>query len=352
MSWRYQNKNKKNYQYTNKFDKVWKEGNNYYQKKYNNKYNQYNQYSNYNNDNDYYNYNNYSNEYNNYNNNYYNYNNYNSYYNYYNNYNYYQKGRYPFRKYYREIEVGAKNEIDEKFVEELKKIGYFIREVKGDGNCLFRSVSEQIEENENNYEEYRKKCVEYMKENKDTFIPFLEEDEPFDTYIEKIAKNGEWGGNLEIYALSMALKSNFYIYIHEQPIYVVKNWEEPEKNIMLTYHNGKHYNSLRKLEEKTDEDKEKEIKKEENKKDNKNEKEENENNNDQNENGKEENKDNKDKNENGKKESEDHKEKESQDNKEKDGVVGEEADKKGKEEKAKKKDDINDLMNKVKHLNI
>ena len=352
MSWKYQNKSNKYSQY-NKFDKDWKEGNNYHSKK-NNKYNQYNHYykgnNNYNyinyyntynnvNNNKYYNdYYNYSNNYNNYNNNYYdNNNNFNSYYNY---FNFYQKGRYPFRKYYREVEVGERNEIDEKFVEELKKIGYFIREVKGDGNCLFRAVSEQIEENENNYEEYRRKCIEYMKVNKDTFIPFLEEDEPFDTYIEKIAKSGEWGGNLEIYALSMALKSNFYIYIHEQPIYVVKNWEEPEKNIMLTYHNGKHYNSLRKLEEKNNEDKEKELKREENKNDNKKEK---------------ENEDIKEKNDNEKKESENNEEKnknkenEKEDNKEKDEATKEEIEKK---EKGKNNNDINDLMNKVKHLNI
>ena len=116
-----------------------------------------------------------------------------------------------------------------------------------------------MEEIENNYEEYRKKCVYYMKDNKDVFIPFLEDEEPKDIYIEKISKNGEWRGNLEIYALSMALKSNFYIYIHEMPIYVIKNWDEPVKNIMLTYHNGKHYNSLRKKEGKNNE--EKEIKK-------------------------------------------------------------------------------------------
>ena len=100
-----------------------------------------------------------------------------------------------------------------------------------------------------------------MKENKDTFQPFIEDDEPIDKYIERMSKNTEWGGNLEIYALSMLLEANFYIYIHEHPMYIVKNFEKPKKNVMLTYHDGKHYNSLRKLEEKTKDDKEKEEKK-------------------------------------------------------------------------------------------
>ena len=76
-----------------------------------------------------------------------------------------------------------------------------------------------------------------MKEHKDEFIPFLDEEEPIDQYIEKISKNAEWGGNLEIFALSMALEANFCIYIHEQPCYVVKNWDKPKNNVMLTYHN-------------------------------------------------------------------------------------------------------------------
>ena len=152
------------------------------------------------------------------------------------------------------------DEIDEKFKKHLETLGYFIREVGGDGNCLFRSVSEQVEGNESNYKEYRERCVNYMKENKDTFAPFIEDDEPIDDYIERMSKNSEWGGNLEIYALSMLLEANFYIYIYEHPMYIVKNFEKPKKNIMLTYHDGQHYNSLRKLEEKNNEDKEKEEK--------------------------------------------------------------------------------------------
>lgn len=284
----------KKYQQFNKFDRNGPKGNNYYSNNYNDyKYGNYYKYNNYNGKKNYYYYNTYN--YNNpFNNNYY--------------YKNYKKGKYPYYTYYREVEVGEKNEIDEKFVEELKKIGYFIKEVKGDGNCLFRSVSDQMEENENNYEEYRKKCVEYMKENKDDFSPFLEEEEPIDTYIEKMSKNGEWGGNLEIYALSKALNCNFYIYIYEMPIYVVKNWEDPIKDIMLTYHNGKHYNSLRRIKENDNEEKNKEKDLDKEKEQENKEKDE------------EKNKENKDIKEN--------------------------------EEKGKKIDDASDLISKVNHLNI
>lgn len=198
-----------------------------------------------------------------------------------------------------------KDEIDEKFKKKLETLGYFIREVEGDGNCLFRSVSEQVEGNEHNFHEYREKCVNYMKENKDDFAPFIEDDEPFDKYVERMSQDREWGGNLEIYALSKLLEANFYIYMLDQPMYIVKNFEKPKKNVMLTYHEGKHYNSLRKLEEKNKEDKEKEEKKK--------------------------------------------KEKENENESEEGNEDGEESDN---EEDEAPDDDINDLINKVDHLNI
>ena len=173
-----------------------------------------------------------------------------------NNQNKYQKKKE--RNAYRKKKNRKKDEIDEEFIKDLEKLGYFIREVGGDGNCLFRSVSDQIDNNQNNYKLYREMCINYMKENKDEFIPFIEDDEPYDKYISRMEEDGEWGGNLEIYALSKVLNANFYIYIHKHPMYIVNNFEKPKKNILLTYHEGKHYNSLRKLEEKNKEDKEKE----------------------------------------------------------------------------------------------
>ena len=133
-----------------------------------------------------------------------------------------------------------------------------------------------MDNNQNNYKLYREMCINYMKENKDEFIPFIEDDEPYDKYISRMEEDGEWGGNLEIYALSKVLNANFYIYIHKHPMYIVNNFEKPKKNILLTYHEGKHYNSLKKIEEKNKEDKEKEEKKKKEKLEEENNKEENE----------------------------------------------------------------------------
>jgi len=196
-----------------------------------------------------------------------------------NNKNNYQKKK--DRNAYRKKKNRRKDEIDEEFIKDLEKIGYFIREVGGDGNCLFRSVSDQLDNTEKNYKKYREMCKEYMTQNKDEFSPFIEDDTPYEKYVEKMGEDGEWGGNLEIYALSKALKANFYIYIHKHPMYVVENFQKPDRNIKLTYHEGKHYNSLRKLEEKSKEDKEKEEKKKKEKLEEEDDKEDNDDNEDE-----------------------------------------------------------------------
>ena len=208
---------------------------------------------------------------NNYNNNYNNNNNINNYNNK-NNKKYITKKE---RNAYRKKRNRKKDEIDEEFIKDLEKIGYFIREVGGDGNCLFRSVSDQMDNTEKNYKLYREICIDYMNKNQDEFAPFIEDDETYDKYLERMGEDGEWGGNLEIYALSKALNANFYIYIHKHPMYIVNNFEKPKKNILMTYHEGKHYNSLRKLEEKSKEDKEKEEKRKKQKDEEEDDKEEN-----------------------------------------------------------------------------
>ena len=269
--YRQNRRNYQRFQENNSFNRNWRGGrgyrpniqhyydNNYMNGFYDNGYNYYNNYNNYKLFNNYNDDNKHGSKYHNrfrygYNNNYYN-----------------KFDKFDRSRKFIEIDLGeTKNEIDEKIKNELESLGYYVVEVKGDGNCLFRSVSEQIEGDENNYKQYRERCVDYIIQNKDDFVPFLDEDEPFDNYIEKISKDGEWGGNLELYALSMALEANFCIYIYNQPCYVIKNWETPKYNIFLSYHNGKHFNSFRKSnkdkkeeEKEGKEDKEEKVEKEE-----------------------------------------------------------------------------------------
>lgn len=47
----------------------------------------------------------------------------------------------------------------------------------GDGNCLFRSIADQLEGDESLHMNYRIEAVQYILNNKDIYIPFIEDDE-------------------------------------------------------------------------------------------------------------------------------------------------------------------------------
>ncbi|OMJ95161.1 hypothetical protein SteCoe_1535 [Stentor coeruleus] len=131
-----------------------------------------------------------------------------------------------------------------KLKQQLNKFGLDIKEISGDGNCLFRAISDQITGNENSHSEYRVLAIEFMRENSEDFSPFVEDDEPFDDYIKRMSKLGTWGGNMELQALSLVLNVNIKIHRLGEPIWEITNFDR-ERSIHLSYHDGDHYNSVR-----------------------------------------------------------------------------------------------------------
>ena len=135
------------------------------------------------------------------------------------------------------------------FGDDLAKLGLMIRTARGDGNCLFRSVCDQLEGHQNNYDFYRQEACKYMIDNKDFYQNYIEDDQTFDDYIAEMIQDGEWGGNLELQAMSMKFQVNFYIHIFQHPMLILHNFDNPKKELHLSYHEGQHYNSLRLLDD-------------------------------------------------------------------------------------------------------
>ena len=64
----------------------------------------------------------------------------------------------------------------------------------GDGNCLFRSVADQIDGDESLHTTYRAQAVDYILQNKEMYMPFIEDDETIEQYCNDMSKDGIWGG--------------------------------------------------------------------------------------------------------------------------------------------------------------
>jgi len=125
-------------------------------------------------------------------------------------------------------------------------MGLRIKDVSGDGNCLFRAIADQLEGKPENHAKIRRKVVKHIEQNRSHFEPFVEDDVPFEQYVAKMRTDRTWGGHLEIQAASQAYGVNITIHQHNMPRWEVTNFPN-ERSIHLSYHDGDHYASVRKV---------------------------------------------------------------------------------------------------------
>ena len=144
--------------------------------------------------------------------------------------------------------------IFEKFLFDRK--GYRIDPIKRDGNCLFRAIAGAVYGDTDLYADVRKQCADFMEKEKEFFKPFVVQviDHgdyvqviDFDTYISKLRREGEWGGDPEITALCGIFNCTFEVYKYSEiPDYLhfPNGNGNPNTTFRLFYRNN-HYNIVR-----------------------------------------------------------------------------------------------------------
>lgn len=68
----------------------------------------------------------------------------------------------------------------------MNPLGLTIKDVAGDGNCLFRAIADQLEGDPTKHATYRKKICEFIQLNREEYEPFIEDDETFDSVCPSI----------------------------------------------------------------------------------------------------------------------------------------------------------------------
>lgn len=142
-------------------------------------------------------------------------------------------------------------EEDKNFVtfnNQMATMGLTLREVPGDGNCLFRALGDQLEGHTRNHLQHRQETAEFMKQHRLDFEPFVEDDVPFDRHVGNLEKVGTYAGNDAIVAF--ARNQGLTVVIHQlnSPLWKVHGTEtSPGRELHIAYHNGDHYNSIRRI---------------------------------------------------------------------------------------------------------
>eukprot|EP01041_Mallomonas_annulata_P002827 gene2827-5555_t len=157
-----------------------------------------------------------------------------------------------------------KSHDEREFLSLLHTMGLRIEYIEGDGNCLFRSIADQLEGISQSHAVYRKKIVDYISDHDDHFRLFMEDDEPFPEYINRMRKDGEWGGHQELYAASQCLGIDVVVHQVGAPRFILQGLQpglglgsgsvcssnsssssSRRRAIHISYHGEQHYNSIR-----------------------------------------------------------------------------------------------------------
>ena len=172
------------------------------------------------------------------------------------------------------------------FQRALQRLGLQIKTSRGDGNCLFRSIADQVYGDDSKesrddgpaYQCVRQCAVRYMQSQRGHFEPFISglrigaspnqaatddnsneskrSDEStirgvsFDAYIREMSCDGTWGDDPEITAMCELYDrpAEIYVYDSRQGAKLLKTFHESRRSsrvpMRLSYYGGGHYDSI------------------------------------------------------------------------------------------------------------
>ncbi|XP_062478869.1 OTU domain-containing protein 3 isoform X2 [Pezoporus occidentalis] len=131
---------------------------------------------------------------------------------------------------------------------QLWALGLKLREVPGDGNCLFRALGDQLEGHSRNHLRHRQETVDYMIQQREDFEPFVEDDVPFERHVFNLAKPGTFAGNDAIVAFARNNQMNVVIHQLNAPLWQIRGTDKSNaRELHIAYRDGEHYDSVRRI---------------------------------------------------------------------------------------------------------
>jgi OTU-like cysteine protease/SEC-C motif len=133
--------------------------------------------------------------------------------------------------------------------------------INADGNCLFRALSDQLyQDRGSRHAEVRSEVVDFLENQQSQFELFVVTDSDdtddnegarcYGDYIDRLRQDGTWGGNLELVAAATLYQRRITVYTTDlemlvEPLLINSKRQLSGPNLLLTYHDNEHYNSVR-----------------------------------------------------------------------------------------------------------
>lgn len=136
----------------------------------------------------------------------------------------------------------------QRLMERLELYEFVEAKVSGDGNCQFRSISDQIYGSSEHHESVRKQVVQQLKSHRELYegyVPMVD----YDEYLNTMMRCGEWGDHVTLqaavdsYGVKIFLITSFKDTCHLE-ILPQNRCYKSNKVIFLSFYAEFHYNSI------------------------------------------------------------------------------------------------------------
>ncbi|XP_055808289.1 OVARIAN TUMOR DOMAIN-containing deubiquitinating enzyme 9-like [Solanum dulcamara] len=142
-------------------------------------------------------------------------------------------------------ELSAKSD-HQRLMERLELYEFVEQQVSGDGNCQFRSISDQIYGSSEHHRLVREQVVKQLKSNKELYegyVPMVE----YDEYLNRVSKCGEWGDHVTLQAAADSYGVKIFVITSFKDtcyIEILPRNRRHHKIIFLSFCAELHYNSI------------------------------------------------------------------------------------------------------------
>ncbi|KAA8539280.1 hypothetical protein F0562_025972 [Nyssa sinensis] len=117
--------------------------------------------------------------------------------------------------------------------------------VRGDGNCQFRALSDQIYRTTEHHKFVRQEVVDQLKSHRDMYEGYVPMS--YDDYLKKISKTGEWGDHVTLQAAADSYGVKIFILTSFKDtcyIEILPHIQKSKRTIFLSFWAEVHYNSI------------------------------------------------------------------------------------------------------------
>ncbi|KAF8636094.1 hypothetical protein AX17_003799 [Amanita inopinata Kibby_2008] len=112
-------------------------------------------------------------------------------------------------------------ESTQALTEQLAALGLYAVPTIGDGNCLFRALSDQYYGSDSKHHQVRRDICDWIATHKARYAPFVDDERGIDTHLSCMHENATYGGHMELSAFSHLTRRNIKV-IQPGLVYVIE----------------------------------------------------------------------------------------------------------------------------------